>query len=724
MTNVPFLVICASCESLIEVRNPELVGQIVACPNCGSMVLIEPTSQSRERLQTSDFRLQERAPNTVPEARSPKPDAIADPEARSPKPEATFDIDNQFSSVAEELQTKFLSDAAHDDWQKRRLVIVAVGTFCLLTVFTVFLLFRLQASGLRQHEPTISVADSEARSSAPEAFPPIPDGIVATQTGGHQDNPPPVDTPSVEGEQVDSTPFPLIDEIKVEGQPDLDDIQPDATDTEAETPSSGPLRPPRSLIDSIQPGGGIRVTPPIVEPSDEPSVDPFDDFDGMDATDLSTDQTENAPGGYGTVSGDTIEPSTSEADGFSDMFDDDDEIESTETTDAAETETTEPDDDLVITQSDLSVDAKAPEIADINERLAKAVTSIRFEKTPVIVVVRTMSELSGVPMQLDVDELRARGISVEAPVSLQLQETTIAGIMDAVLEKTRLARLTQHDGNGCLVFGYTDEQMNALRTARYDMSRLASLEQDPISAESAAKWLTTLLVNQPQNPRTTNAAVAVDGNEIVVIGTIWLQDQAKRLLLSLFYLRDLEPENVMPPERLAPEVFGWDRVNVPLSFTLLEPIPLREAARRIEEHTRMRVLIDHAALHAEGFSQDTPVESRVSHGTVDTVLSGMLEPLELTYRIVEANVVEITTPQAACDKMTIEAQQCPPPTDEKTPESYAEAMQQTFGGVIVIDPVSGYMLVRQSQPTQRDIRQRLGNMHAKASEDGSGTSPR
>ena len=711
MTQFPFIVVCTSCESILEVRNPGLVGQIVACPNCGSMVLIEPTSQSRERLRVSDFRLQEESVNANPEVIPSEsrhcatlhsgfcevPDiaetGIAEPNV------VLSDIDEQLSPLATELQAKFLNDIERDTWQKRRLVLVAVGTTCLLTVFAVFLLLRLQAKD----------ATPEVRSPKSEVIPvkpPVPDGIETTRSGGQPGQP-------SDNLQSVITPLSTADEIKVEGQIAPDDSRPNESDDQdnmaknaVEPAPSALLRPSHSIPD--QPGRAVHVPATLSEIAD----DPFDDIDNNPIDNNPEPDSSEDELNDDRMSDETIDDSNDVTGGFAD-FVDTDVSSPADTSTPDHKETTEPDDDE-ITDDEI----------DIDERLSRVVASIDFAKTPILVVVRVLSDISGVPMQLDIDELRARGISVEAPITLQVQESTVAGVIDAVMQKTKL---TRHDGNGYLVLGYSAEQVGVLRTARYDMSRLAMLEQNPISAEQAAGWLTELLVDQSHNPKVTNAAVAVDGHEIVVVGTPWLQDQAKRLLLSLYYLRDLEPENGPAPERLAPEVFGWDRVNAALSFNLVEPISLKKAARLIEGHTKLRVLIDHAALHNEGFSQETPITSRISHGTIDTVLRGMLEPSGLTYRIVEENVVEITTLRVARDKMTIEAHRFTPLTDDQTLESCAETMRQAFGGdaswnpgtgdvndtgVIVIDSVSGYILVRQSQPLQHDIRLWFGRMQS------------
>ncbi len=747
MTNVPFIVVCTSCESVLEVRNPELVGQIVACPKCGSMVLIEPTNQSRQSAS------QPVAHAPISELPAPTPVTSATHDATHSEIISEFQHKNDAKTVgttvaandnvsgdanadatpvrdadverlgplAAELQAKFLSGETFDDWHNRRLVIVAVGTACLLLTFFAFLLFR-------PHPENIASPGQSPEHRQPAIGSPLPpDGIETTRTGGQSIEESESDAIQ-QGESPSPSSLPPADEIKVEGQPGTPGNQPDATNQQAdasepapeskpESKSPGPLRPPtdtsgQGRTAAGQSGAAVRVT----LPNDEPLNDPFGEiFDRV-----NNDNGANEQASPELPEAESRREAVAESDGFSGIIGNEEppEKNAVDKPDESVTENGE------VAQSEIRIEPGdkqepvEPKSPDISERLALSITSFRVEKAPVVDVVRALSDLSGVPMQLDIDELRARGISVESPISLQMRETTVAGIIDAVLQKTRL---TRRDVDGCLVFGYTDEQVNAARTVRYDLSKLASLEQNPISAEQAAKWLAELLINQPQNPKVRNATAAVDGNEIVVVGTIWLQDQAKRLLLSLYYLRGLEPESGLSPERLAPEVFGWDRVNTPLSFNLVEPMPLKQAVRLIEGHTKLRVLIDHAALLEEGLSRESTVISHVSNGTVDTVFRGMLEPLGLTYRIVEANAIEITTPRVAREKMTIEAQQYAPLPTGKTPESCAETIRQAFGGdaswnpetggVIVIDPVSGYMLVRQSQPLQRDIRLWFGRMH-------------
>ncbi len=45
----PFTVICATCDSRIRVRNPNLVGQLATCPKCSSMIMIAPSESEPQQ---------------------------------------------------------------------------------------------------------------------------------------------------------------------------------------------------------------------------------------------------------------------------------------------------------------------------------------------------------------------------------------------------------------------------------------------------------------------------------------------------------------------------------------------------------------------------------------------------------------------------------------------------------------------------------------------------
>ena len=50
----PFSIACTTCRARLKVRDPAAIGQILACPKCGSMVLIEaPVGMTLPKFTTS-----------------------------------------------------------------------------------------------------------------------------------------------------------------------------------------------------------------------------------------------------------------------------------------------------------------------------------------------------------------------------------------------------------------------------------------------------------------------------------------------------------------------------------------------------------------------------------------------------------------------------------------------------------------------------------------------
>lgn len=144
----------------------------------------------------------------------------------------------------------------------------------------------------------------------------------------------------------------------------------------------------------------------------------------------------------------------------------------------------------------------------------------------------------------------------------------------------------------------------------------------------------------------------------------------------------------------------------------------------------LRILVDHRTLH-RNFTIFVRLRSTVhcDGGTLDEAMENLLastEGLPLDYRIVAKNVLEVSTPEdlALPEKMSVELHLLPQSlqrlsgttrteqiaefleTFRKTlaPDSWADTVN---GGTLVVDEAAGALFVRQSQPVQRQIRRMI-----------------
>lgn len=359
----------------------------------------------------------------------------------------------------------------------------------------------------------------------------------------------------------------------------------------------------------------------------------------------------------------------------------------------------------------------------VDELLRFPIKKISVPDVPFADVMRVFSQLTNVPVKLDLDEMRARRFSVNSKLELELESTTGAGLLKAIEEATGLVSVS---GPGYIVLTYPESEKNRTFEKRYDLSLLLNQENPPTS-EQLLDTIKSLVT--PEQWDTEKANIAIDGKELVLTHNGLGHDQVERLVLVLHFMRNIEPKTDLTPEQIAPEAMGWDLLCRETSFNYYEPTPLKEILDTLEKNRKIRILVDEESLFAAGLSQESKAMVKLDNGTVNEILESLLVSLGLTYRIMETNVLEVTTLDATDRHPTVELHRCPPLEEGKTPDEITRTMQSVFDpeswkesggdGVISYDTASKLFLIRQSQPTQRNIRIWLGERTAQEQESPS-----
>jgi len=351
-----------------------------------------------------------------------------------------------------------------------------------------------------------------------------------------------------------------------------------------------------------------------------------------------------------------------------------------------------------------------PREIDMDSQMALPIKKIVVPGLPIADVVQTLSRLTAVPIKLDLDELRARRISVQMPMEFALEETTGAGILQMILDKLGLVAVTS---KGFITLTYPESERRRIFEKNYDVGKIGPLFEE----HQLVDWATRLITPKDWEKNGGQAKIRQENGQLVVSHNTLGHDLLERFLLTLYYMRGLTPQTSLTPEQIAPETLGWDSLRRKISFNHYEPMPLKKLLGDLAKHENIRILVDEEALFHAGLSQESKTSIRMDQKTVDQVLNELLITLGLTYRIVEVDVLEVTTFEAAAKHPTVELQRYTTLEKNKTPEELAQTIQLVFapeswsdpdGGAVMIDSGSGLFLVRQSQPIQRAIRNWLG----------------
>lgn len=686
-----FTIRCTTCDAKLTVRNEELIGRILGCPKCGGMVLIERPDEWRS--PSEDDRLPapaESKEKAVPEAVAAPPDeSLRRHEAVLPPP------------VPESL--------SESELRTRKILLGVLGGLLLVLILAVGIL--------------MSISEDRRGDSA---VVPSSETVKAVETADRAKMPP--DEPPSQAEtRFAAQPAP-------ESTGPSEASKPDAQDQAKALPGT-PIVP---VPDSEQ---SLSAAPAVGEAGTEPVR-----ASAESATAESNRSRLAALLSRNPARNSARNPETTDE---------------TPATGRPDTETTPDSEPTIRSTAGLlsDLERKLPGLIEpstalslnIPDRLTRPLVALELNKTPLEQALRTLSVMTEIPMTLDVDEFRCRTIRIDEPLTGRFESMTIGEILAGMLAPLRLEPVVEERQ---ITITVPSRDRDALLERTFDVSDLAEKTREAVdlrgravpdgalTAERLAEMLRRLVDPigwaEKDAVAENEPSLRVEGSTLVLRHRLRTLDVSLRLLEQLRVLRGVPQTTEITGRDLAPEVFGWDAVEAPMTLHYYQPTLLSGVLEQLENTTGIRILVDHKALH-RALSPFAPIKATVhcDRGTVDEALGNLLGSVDvagLTYRILDAKTIEITTTEVARrpSKMTVEIHRYETPERllraDETPDDLLRTIRtavepdswfdpdseqsrsETLGrGDIVVDRPSGCLIVRQSQPVQRRLRLWFGN---------------
>jgi hypothetical protein len=291
-----------------------------------------------------------------------------------------------------------------------------------------------------------------------------------------------------------------------------------------------------------------------------------------------------------------------------------------------------------------------PRNVDVEARLADRVAAIEFQQSPLWQFLGDLSQLSTVPISLDADALSEMNLSADVPVSVQLKNTTLAGILDEALAV---------HGLGWRVVGHQIEvgRMPAqeLRRVRYSVADLAG--DRPESRRQFAAMVHSLV--EPNGWSEANGSATSEWSEGALMVTAGPSAHAQLLVLceKLRNARGLPLRSRIDPVRFhldSRTAHAKAALDTPITMNFARPEALEKILAYLRGTTRLNLLVDNVALAEDGMSAESEAVLTAQQQSFGPALTTLLEPMELTYRAIDDRTFEITTPKAAARHAEIE----------------------------------------------------------------------
>ncbi|MBQ9799086.1 MAG: hypothetical protein IJO40_04010 [Thermoguttaceae bacterium] len=702
MSESLFQISCPSCESVFAVTDPELIGQIVACPKCGGMMLVETTSfaQNRENaLDNANAPINELGEVDEVGEVAQDDEALANVDSSDAPPQDAFDWENAQNKEGGEGNAA--GDAENDAAVERSRgggKLVASGIALALVGALAFAGTRCFNGGTKPtSETNVGAENGENREVA--------SGGAKDDVGGFA--PFAVEERTSDGEK--ETEFLPNDASELEdgenaafeeteGKETVGDFGEDAQDLSVASDGVGEEASEAKAEETGEIGGigeigeiggnsdGVAIeenaegaseeTDAVVE--DAPSLDEggdnlegLGDLGGLDegeAVDVEENEADAALENLDEeLSAEEKLAGSDASTGFNEA-----DFERANQNDDAENgdEPAEVDWSGVASTTNPTLQGALPTLRrerkeiDVDARLALPIKSIEFPTSPVAAI-RLLSEFTGVSIVPDLETFVLTRPSTSATLDLALRDTTADEALEKVAdllnwevckEKDRiLIRPSDYDPEIFVEERFDVADLTTARAQGNDETRLETFElPNNLTTEALVALIKSTVAPETWSENGGNANLTVDGTTLVIGQNAQNREKTRILLEGLRAIRGLEARGDAAPERIIPEKLGWEKLTKKTTFAPLSPVALQNAVEILEKSQKLQVFWDDAALIEAGVGRDSTTAARLENGTLDAVLCEILEPLNAAYLILDENLIFITDNNVAKNYQTVE----------------------------------------------------------------------
>jgi hypothetical protein len=283
-------------------------------------------------------------------------------------------------------------------------------------------------------------------------------------------------------------------------------------------------------------------------------------------------------------------------------------------------------------------------------RLALPVQSMIVRGVPLVRVLDQISDMAGTSITIDPAALELTGVSPRREVSIDMQGTTIDGVLKELLGRQRLG-VTEQRGElvvvrpaGNLQLPPTYDVSDILSPGEKDAGRIAGLIQRFVAPDS---WEAVGGKGALSEQGTTLQIQQTEQNHIALIVF------CERLRAA----RGLPPKSRYPAERLfveSPYLHLAEKLGRPTTFTFVPWTRLADVARDWSERSSVTMLVDWQVLSELELAPSSPLACSAVARTWEDALDEILAPLELGWRAIDGETIQITSAAAAEKQRAVE----------------------------------------------------------------------
>jgi hypothetical protein len=245
------------------------------------------------------------------------------------------------------------------------------------------------------------------------------------------------------------------------------------------------------------------------------------------------------------------------------------------------------------------------------------------------------------------------------------------------------------------------------KTIKHDVTDLCAT---PEQAGALAELVTQII--EPESwTDVEGVGYSVEGKQIVVTNRPTAHYAMVVLLDKLRLARKLPTRSPYPAEviTLVPKAIAADSLlSTPVTMNFVPPTRIGKVGEHLKRSAGLRMLVDWRAIGAAGWTPEGEVKAGVANQPLSDFLNRLTGRMEIAWRVVDSQTVELTTPSALAANPDVEVY----PLAVADGDALLADLKAKLGAehfapgstaALVYDPRSQALIARLPQPAQRKL---------------------
>ena len=289
---------------------------------------------------------------------------------------------------------------------------------------------------------------------------------------------------------------------------------------------------------------------------------------------------------------------------------------------------------------------------DVAARLAEPVPGIEIQNSPLVDFLQFMQGMSTVPITLRPDGLamvRITPFNAETPVAWKGASTTVLDAIQGALQPLGLEARVEADQ---LIVDVASGQLITMKFAVKDLTG-----SDERRANELAALVMTFVAPDTWSDEEGQPMLTAGKDELTIRQSRLALAECIRLIEKLRVARGL-PTATKFEAKLFELPTRSERaaavLAAPLTLNYSIPTSLTRVVERIGKEAKVRILLDWQSLSAVGWNPDAEVTLTVEKQPLSAALNDLTQRMDLTWRVVDGRTIQILSPLTQGDRTEVE----------------------------------------------------------------------